>query len=200
MEVEPTVADAHDDAEAWLVDVKKMHKELMKHELAWPFLEPVDPVKLNIPTYFQIIERPMDLGTIQGRLQLTASGDDHDEMVNVFGPPAAMTTYGCIDEYKNDLLLVFDNAIKFNGDDGRIESVGNMAKRMRQHVLARLASQFTDASLTWEEKVELNLLQKKIADAKAQGVRERWKKESFVARWNRQKIEFRNEVAMQASP
>ncbi|OQR91754.1 hypothetical protein ACHHYP_20169 [Achlya hypogyna] len=198
MELEATLEDGAEEL-AWLADVKKLHKELMKHELSWPFLEPVDPVKLNIPTYFQIIERPMDLGTIQTRLQATPS-EEQDDMVNVFGPQAALATYSTLEEYKVDLLLVFANAVKFNGDDGRIESVGNMAKRMRQYALRRLVEQFTEACLTWEEKVELNLLQKKIEQAKAQGLRERWKKDSFVARWNRQKIDTRNTVAMQASP
>ncbi|OQR81493.1 phosphatidylserine synthase, partial [Thraustotheca clavata] len=189
-----------DDGEevVWLNEVKAMHKEIVNHELAWPFLEPVDPVKLNIPTYFQIIERPMDLGTINTRLQM-ATGEDQDEMATVFGPPTAMLTYNSLDEYKQDLLLVFDNAVKFNGDDGRIESVGNMAKRMRQHVLALLAERFSIACLTWEEKVELNLLQKMIHQAKIQKVREHWKKDSFVARWNRQKIETRIESLMQAN-
>jgi hypothetical protein len=28
---------------------------LMKEQVAWPFLEPVDPVALNIPDYFNIV-------------------------------------------------------------------------------------------------------------------------------------------------
>ncbi len=41
---------------------------MWKHNQAWPFLTPVDTVKLNIPDYFMIIKRPMDLGTIKKRL------------------------------------------------------------------------------------------------------------------------------------
>ena len=95
------------ESQSWLENAKKMHAELLTHPLAWPFLEPVDPIKLNIPTYFQIIEFPMDLGTIQAKLLLE-------------------DTYNTLDEYKHDLLLVFKNAIKFNADDGREDSVGYM--------------------------------------------------------------------------
>lgn len=35
-----------------------------KHKYAWPFLEPVDPVSLNLPDYLEIIDRPMDLGKV----------------------------------------------------------------------------------------------------------------------------------------
>lgn len=37
---------------------------LKKHPSSWPFLEPVDPIALGIPTYFEIIKEPMDFSTI----------------------------------------------------------------------------------------------------------------------------------------
>jgi hypothetical protein len=37
---------------------------MRKHSMAWPFNEPVDPIKLNIPDYFDFIKHPMDFGTI----------------------------------------------------------------------------------------------------------------------------------------
>jgi len=44
-------------------------KGVWKHQFAWPFHCPVDPVKLNLPDYFNIIKHPMDLGTIKKRLE-----------------------------------------------------------------------------------------------------------------------------------
>ncbi|KAF0900537.1 hypothetical protein E2562_032132 [Oryza meyeriana var. granulata] len=43
-------------------------KNIFKHQWAGPFLVPVDAVKLNIPDYFDIIKKPMDLGTIEKKL------------------------------------------------------------------------------------------------------------------------------------
>jgi NAD(P)H-dependent FMN reductase len=40
-------------------------RQIMRHEHAWPFAKPVDPVALNIPDYFDIIKYPMDFGTIK---------------------------------------------------------------------------------------------------------------------------------------
>ena len=39
-------------------------KKLLKHKNAILFNAPVDPVALKIPTYFNVIKRPMDLGTV----------------------------------------------------------------------------------------------------------------------------------------
>ncbi|KAJ2811101.1 hypothetical protein H4S07_002272, partial [Coemansia furcata] len=47
-------------------------KEFMKKanfNIAYPFLEPVDPVAMNCPDYFTIIKDPMDLTTIKMRLE-----------------------------------------------------------------------------------------------------------------------------------
>nr|XP_054770228.1 bromodomain-containing protein 3-like isoform X1 [Lytechinus pictus]XP_054770229.1 bromodomain-containing protein 3-like isoform X1 [Lytechinus pictus]XP_054770230.1 bromodomain-containing protein 3-like isoform X1 [Lytechinus pictus] len=48
---------------------KVVMKALWKHQFAWPFHHPVDPVKLALPDYFNIIKTPMDLGTIKKRLE-----------------------------------------------------------------------------------------------------------------------------------
>jgi len=33
------------------------------HQKAYPFLEPVDPVAMNLPDYFKVVTQPMDLTT-----------------------------------------------------------------------------------------------------------------------------------------
>lgn len=42
---------------------------MWKHTHAWPFHGPVDTVKLNLPDYFEIIKKPMDMGCIKKRLE-----------------------------------------------------------------------------------------------------------------------------------
>jgi len=37
---------------------------IKSHPWSWPFIEPVDPVVLNLPDYFIVITKPMDLGTV----------------------------------------------------------------------------------------------------------------------------------------
>ena len=58
-------------------------------------MEPVDPVKLNIPDYFMIVKRPMCFNTIKIKLANNAY-DNHANFVE-------------------DMLLVLDNCILYNG-------------------------------------------------------------------------------------
>jgi hypothetical protein len=70
-----------------------IHSSLVKHKLSWPFQEPVDPVKLGIPNYREVIKEPMDLGTIKTNL-------DRDAYVTV-------------NQYARDVRLVFMNALTY---------------------------------------------------------------------------------------
>ncbi|KAK1382214.1 hypothetical protein POM88_019949 [Heracleum sosnowskyi] len=67
---------------------------LIKHPASYGFCEPVDPVKLNIPDYFSIISKPMDLGTVRTKLQKNMYLTDV--------------------EFKEDVKLTFSNAMLFN--------------------------------------------------------------------------------------
>jgi len=51
----------------------KILDKLMAQPNAWPFNKPVDPVELKIPDYFDIIRKPMDLGTVKKKLLAGAS-------------------------------------------------------------------------------------------------------------------------------
>ena len=82
---------------------------LQTHEHGWVFASPVDPVELNLDDYFDIIKKPMDLGTVQKKLE---AGSYH-----AFG------------EFKADVRLTFDNAMKYN-EDGTL--VHNMAKELKK--------------------------------------------------------------------
>jgi hypothetical protein len=44
-------------------------KALLAHKHSWPFNKPVDPVALNVPSYYNVIKSPMDFGTINERLE-----------------------------------------------------------------------------------------------------------------------------------
>lgn len=54
--------------ECWTKAAKRMMNTLWKCNAAWIFHEPVDPEKLGIPEYFNIIKNPMDFSTIKQRL------------------------------------------------------------------------------------------------------------------------------------
>ncbi|NXD78229.1 BRDT protein, partial [Halcyon senegalensis] len=44
-------------------------KAMWRHNFSWPFHQPVDAAALNLPDYYSIIKKPMDLSTIKKRLE-----------------------------------------------------------------------------------------------------------------------------------
>lgn len=65
-----------------------------------PFRQPVDPVMLNIPDYFDIVKKPMDLSTIRRKLD---TGQYTDPW-----------------QYCDDVWLMFDNAWLYNRKTSRV--------------------------------------------------------------------------------
>ncbi|KAL3376972.1 hypothetical protein AABB24_003410 [Solanum stoloniferum] len=82
-------------------------KVLMVHPSGWPFLLPVDPIQYNIPDYFTIIRKPMDLGTVKAKLD--------------------GNLYFDVDEFAADVRLTFANAMKYNPPNNDFHL---MAKRL----------------------------------------------------------------------
>lgn len=82
---------------------------LKKHRYAGPFLEPVDAKALNIPDYYEVITRPMDLGTITRRLE----NDPRRGRYRMYTSPL---------EFRDDVRLVWSNCWTYNkpGQDVRI--------------------------------------------------------------------------------
>ncbi|EIW64059.1 uncharacterized protein TRAVEDRAFT_55102 [Trametes versicolor FP-101664 SS1] len=85
-------------------------KTLLVEQVTWVFREPVDPVALGIPTYFDIIPKKdaRDLRMIQQKL----NGDKYDS----------------VEAFEADLDLMIYNAITFNGADSE---VGQLAVQVR---------------------------------------------------------------------
>ncbi|KAK4259910.1 hypothetical protein QN277_006191 [Acacia crassicarpa] len=44
-------------------------RQITQHKWAWPFLEPVDVEGLELHDYYEVIEKPMDFGTIKSKME-----------------------------------------------------------------------------------------------------------------------------------
>ncbi|KAJ7292844.1 hypothetical protein C8J57DRAFT_1444279 [Mycena rebaudengoi] len=88
-------------------------QKLVGENISWIFREPVDPVLLGIPQYFEIIPRKdaRDLRTIGQKL-------NNDK-------------YDAVEAFEADLALMVQNAITFNGAESE---VGLIALQMRNTV------------------------------------------------------------------
>jgi bromodomain-containing factor 1 len=79
-------------------------RQIRRSKDSMPFREPVDPVKLNIPQYLNIITRPMDLSTIDKKL--------------------ATGVYPVVQAVIDDFHLMIDNCVKFNGPENSVTQMG----------------------------------------------------------------------------
>lgn len=87
----------------WEKVSRRMMTNLMKNAKAWIFSEPVQPEKLGINDYFDIIKNPMDFGTIDKKLK-------HHEYLNM-------------QEFLSDVELVFENCLNYNGEQSQVSQM-----------------------------------------------------------------------------
>ncbi|KAF7683486.1 SWR1 complex bromodomain subunit bdf1 [Astathelohania contejeani] len=77
---------------------------------SYPFLEPVDPIKLNIPDYFDKIKTPMDLSTIKSKLD--------------------SKKYETIDDFKDDMELMLNNCFTYNLPETYVYKCGQEIQKL----------------------------------------------------------------------
>ena len=92
-----------------LYKLRMIVRELLRDKLSFPFAKPVDPQ--HVPGYYDVIKDPIDLGTIERRLNKT--------------PPA----YDDPEEVVTDIRRVFSNCYQFNQEG---TDVWRMAKQIEQ--------------------------------------------------------------------
>jgi len=98
---------------------------LERHSKASPFLEPVDPVALNIPSYFDIIKHPMDIRTLSEKLERGEYSNVNPRDMSWASPVARMLN----GPFKRDVNLIFDNAMSFNPPDDWIHQTALSLKK-----------------------------------------------------------------------
>ena len=103
-------------------------KQMMQHPLSWPFRKPVDPVKLKIPDYHDVIKEPMDFGTIEKKLK--------------------SDTYRNAKECITDFNRVFSNCYIFNQPDNEVVET---AKDLEKFFLGRLTGM---PPIEWEVEAQ----------------------------------------------
>ena len=104
-----------DDEEEILNDnlkgrLEKVMNALQRHRFYFIFAQPVDPVALNIPDYFDVVKTPMDLGTVANKVRNGAYKGD------VF-------------DFENDARLVFSNCRAYNPPGSDAATMGDAVEK-----------------------------------------------------------------------
>jgi len=78
--------------------LKDILHQLHDHKMAWPFRNPVD-TKM-VPNYLEVVDKPMDLSTVQRRLNAGK--------------------YQGLSQFHSDVSLIFNNCRQYNGPDSNL--------------------------------------------------------------------------------
>lgn len=112
-------------------------------KLTSAFLLPVDPVALNIPTYFKIVKNPMDLQTMTNKIKTSQ--------------------YGTANEFRDDFHLMIENCFAFNPAGNPVHDQGKALRAafdqewskkdawIKKNVPSHRASPASDAESDGEE-------------------------------------------------
>merc|ERR1711871_1451766 len=118
-------------------------KLLMMRPSSSPFNQPVDPAALNIPDYFKIIQRPMDLRTIKENLRVNI-------YINML-------------DFAQDLRLTFENAMLFNPVKHPVHQLAMQLLNEVNKILFDLVQERSDDVVS-EEQVDDMLNKYPLAD------------------------------------
>ena len=123
--------------------------KIRSHPLSELFLEPVDPIRDEAPDYFKSIKKPMDLTTVQNKLN--------------------KKMYRNVQEWKDDMQLISSNAIQYNG---RKNLVGQAGVEL-QKIFKELSKTISDGIIMnwYNELVEIKKAINSHALAKLQQIR-----------------------------
>ena len=94
-------------------------KPLMKMEDAALFLVPVDAVALKLDDYHTIVTEPMDLGTIEKKLDKSG--------------------YSSVEDFIRDVRLVWGNALKYNPPENPVYALADRMDAEFEKMLAELS-------------------------------------------------------------
>ncbi|PWN44611.1 Bromodomain-containing protein [Ceraceosorus guamensis] len=118
-------------------------KTLMKRTEAFAFNEPVDPVAAGIPTYLDVVKRPMDFRTVDHKLNFSSAAlqrRPNDKLIAgaKVGLNPSKDVYANAQEWVDDVRRIFSNCRLFNGAEHPISQSGDTLENLFNGQLPKL--------------------------------------------------------------
>jgi len=123
---------------------QKIVDTLWDHKYGWPFHNPVDPVALNIPDYFDKIKHPMDLGTVKQKIEA------HE--------------YVDVEDFATDVRLVFNNCCTYNQAGSDVYVMGEALGKMFEKQYKKLVRNPPPVKVYATAEEEIEDMQKIVAE------------------------------------
>ncbi|TXT12465.1 uncharacterized protein COLE_02875 [Cutaneotrichosporon oleaginosum] len=115
-------------------------RSMLKSNNSVNFRQPVDVVLFNIPHYPNIIDRPMDLGTVETKLIASdPRGPPKDKSKAARWDPSK-GSYSCVAELTADVRQIWENTRKFNGRDHVVSQLASKLEEQYEKALRSLPS------------------------------------------------------------
>lgn len=93
-------------------------KKMLLKDLCRPFREKVDPERDGAPDYLEIIKEPMDLSTVRNKIKANE--------------------YKTIDEWSDDIRLIFSNAKKYNDESTLVNLIAREVEQWFEKKIEKL--------------------------------------------------------------
>ncbi|MCL7022921.1 hypothetical protein MKW94_012475 [Papaver nudicaule] len=128
-------------------------RQLTQHKMAWPFMQPVDVKGLELHDYFEVIDKPMDFGTIKNQME-TKDGTGYKNVRDIYA----------------DVRLVFKNAMTYNEEKSSVHTMAQtLLDKFEEKWLRLLPKVVEEETKRKEEEAEAHrdmLLAQEAANAK----------------------------------
>eukprot|EP00262_Sarcandra_glabra_P011457 TRINITY_DN2747_c0_g1_i1.p1 TRINITY_DN2747_c0_g1~~TRINITY_DN2747_c0_g1_i1.p1 ORF type:complete len:380 (+),score=103.08 TRINITY_DN2747_c0_g1_i1:172-1311(+) len=115
-------------------------RQITQHKWAWPFMQPVDVEGLGLHDYYEVIEKPMDFGTIRNQMEAKDG-----------------TAYKNVREIYADVRLVFKNAMTYNDERSDVHVMAKtLLDKFEEKWLQLLPKVIEEETRRKEEEAEAN--------------------------------------------
>lgn len=113
-------------------------RQITQHKWAWPFMEPVDVEGLGLHDYYEVIDKPMDFGTIKNQMEAKDGSG-----------------YKNVREICTDVRLVFKNAMIYNDEKSDVHVMAKtLLARFEEKWLQLLPKVIEEETRRKEEEAE----------------------------------------------